>query len=311
MSLMTDRCRESVLTTEHGLASLLMEQKNLQESFTRQIQGLHDRMGTVHHDKESILMIKRGVASLQIEQKTAGDSTSREHQELYDQIASLGRDVGIIADSSTSNTGEGLALSNSSTLEKMLESVVQKILVEHSSKFEVIQSRHREPPASSHVSATSPVQSDTSYPDGTPQRPGGTKSWLKKRISLFEKSFSTPFGYLSLRYDKIWRDRTRSGAGGNDPVFEFWLSIVPRSLFSRKAFVITGTWKSIPRPSLTVLNVQPRPMISSKSAVREACWDGDIATMAQLFRSKKASPHDVDEYGEDLLTVGSYLYTGV
>ena len=139
-----------------------------------------------------------------------------------------------------------------------------------------------------------------------PQRPREIGSSLEKRISVLEKSISIPLGRLSLRCDKVWQKGTPQRSEDSGYLFEFWLSIVPRRLLSQKASTVTGMLKSIPRPSLASLNIQLRPIVSSTSAIREACWNGDTVTMEQLFRSKRASPHDVDEYGEDLLTVRAY-----
>ena len=168
------------------------------------------------------------------------------------------------------------------------------------SKVEVTQLTSQEPLYGSHLPVINDVVPNVSCPIAS-QRPRGSRSLQKRRESLFRKSVSTPFGYLLLRYDKVWQARTVLKLGDEDFMFELRISIVSRSLFSRKASVITGTWKLIPRANLTGLNLQFHPIAGRKSAIWTACRAGDIATMKELFQSKRASPHDVNELGEGLL----------
>ena len=127
----------------------------------------------------------------------------------------------------------------------------------------------------------------------------------RRRYCAFWKHFASPFGHLLLSHNARTRSRPESNLGCDFRTSELQITFLPRSRYFRRATSIIITRDSLSKPSLTGLNIQFRPVVACDSPVFKACRCGDINTMKFLFQETDASPHDLDENGEDLLLVSA------
>ena len=120
----------------------------------------------------------------------------------------------------------------------------------------------------------------------------------------FWKCFAIPFGYLLLCHHISSRRWSVGSLDRDVHTSEFQFTFLPRSFFTVQAVSITATRDPC---GLSSLNVQFRPMVNNSSPIFNACRLGDIDAMKMLLQRRVASPHDVNEDGEDLILVNPEL----
>ena len=286
---------------EEAKTSLLLTQATV----TLSVSGLSVYRLTADRVRESVQTVRSGIASLILGQETAQSVSAMENQRLHDQIARLEREIQRFAEASTLDIDKRLAHFVTTDLEKLIQPVLWKTVTEGMSTLSLTPQPQQRACGSSrifeHDATIQYLPPSSTNVEGPWERTFGSR----RRRPIFCKYFSTAFGFLSLRYDMIYRTSCANGSRNGDPSFEFRCIFVPRFLL-RKAIVVINKWNPVPNISLTELNFQFHPIVDSKSEIFKACENGDIDAMKELFASKRASPHDINDKGEDLLMVSSH-----
>ena len=215
----------------------------------------------------------------------------------------------MLTGASVSNLEARLAQFVKNDFENLIQPIVQKTITESLSALKITSQPRQELHSHAHVPEQKNGAQNLSRPPAAIKESRQRVMGVRRRISIFWKRLSTSFGFVSLHYDMIHKSHTANELCNKESSFEFRCTIIPRC-FLRKATIITGTWEPIPKVSLTGLNFQFYPIVDSNSAIFRACASGDIATMKELFGSRQASPHDIDNNGRDLLLVSKeYSWT--
>ena len=258
--------------------------------------------------RESNSTIQNSVTTLLAEQRISRDALNGECQNIRDQVSRLKRDIQKLACSTAATTGKTLALSVATKLETTLTPVLQNSVTEGLLKVEATHPAPQEVIYRSHPPAAGKISEYVDSSSAISEKPGKRDILTRKRRlilreSIYKKTISTIFGYVSIYYDMLYQDQTLHGLHNEEYMLELRIIIIPRPLLLRKAVIITGTWESIPTVSLTGLNFQFHPLAESTSPIFKACRAGDIATMREFFQNRQASPHVINECGQDLILV--------
>ena len=129
----------------------------------------------------------------------------------------------------------------------------------------------------------------------------------KKRRSTckFRKRFAVPLGHLLLCQHVRTQNRLAGSLDCDIQTSKFQLTFLPRPLFPGQGISITATRYSCSDATSSSLNLQFRPMVADDSPIFNACRLGDINAMKFLFQQRHASPHVLNENGEDLILVST------
>ncbi|KAN0110785.1 hypothetical protein V8E51_007172 [Hyaloscypha variabilis] len=128
----------------------------------------------------------------------------------------------------------------------------------------------------------------------------------KKYNHRFWKTYKTIFGTVSIHSCEV---ATEALKGTSKLPFteadtcstEIEIQFTPRLWLARTASSILGAVESAQNRSTWKFNIQYYPVVDENSDIFQACREGDIKRMRNLFNNKQASPNDITQRGENLM----------
>ena len=260
------------------------------------------------------MSVESDVATLLAGQTHAENNATAHRNDVLSAISSLQQDVQRIASSPVLMSRDVLKLVATTALKQTMLPISETEIVDWSTDPEVLiqllqnTTGHRDrvdKRASKGLKTFAGVSAEQVCYGQRCQRVSMGKRQIRRRIRRFWKRFAVPFGHPLFCYNTETRGWSSGSLDCHIQTSEFQLTFLPRPLLLRQAISITATNGSLSKSSLGSLNLQLRPIVADDSPIFHACRFGDINTMKFLFKRGDASPHDLNENGEDLILVSA------